>query len=301
MNDMDRNQRTNRTAIAAANSSAAPPTITAPAHCRRVNGPIRSGSGAAMGALFARRSAFQRTPAAPGNTVRGEGSGSSAAEGSATVTATAASLVAAAGVVPGRGRPVRRDAGEAVDAAPTGSDVPAAGEGSPAAGETVDAASSTGAGAKSAEGQGSPPFTWGRPRRTAMPVDAATAAVGAAEVAARVDAPLGASWRSLSEGAPEPEPAPPEAPAAPTEAPATSGVGVGTTETRRVDGSADASATARAGGHGSPPLTRGRPRRRETFPELVGESSAGDAAAPRSSVPICLVEPPAATVSAGPA
>ena len=39
MNSRLRNHLTNSTAMPAANSSPAPPTITAPAHCTRVNGP----------------------------------------------------------------------------------------------------------------------------------------------------------------------------------------------------------------------------------------------------------------------
>ncbi len=84
-------QRTASTAIAAANSSAPPPMTTAPAHCSRVNGPMRSGSGAS-------RPAGQPLPlearaAAPGNTVRVNGSGT---ETSTVATPDAAVAAAAA-------------------------------------------------------------------------------------------------------------------------------------------------------------------------------------------------------------
>ncbi len=54
----------NNTTIAAANSSPAPPMITAPAHWAPVNGPMRIGSDFGCGRVSA---------AAPGQTVRGEG------------------------------------------------------------------------------------------------------------------------------------------------------------------------------------------------------------------------------------
>ena len=67
MNSRLRNHRTNSTTIAAANSSPAPPMITAPVHCS---------SGEGSDTASARTSAAARlSAAAPGHTVRVNGSG----------------------------------------------------------------------------------------------------------------------------------------------------------------------------------------------------------------------------------
>ena len=66
--------RTATTAIAAAYSSPPPATMTAPAHCRRVNGPIRSGSGAGVRRPES-RSSSKTAAALPGKTVCVNGRG----------------------------------------------------------------------------------------------------------------------------------------------------------------------------------------------------------------------------------